>query len=120
MKTFSHCPKCHKPMLHEEMRKGKGISTWNLSCQSIDHEIIAVTAHGNDNELVTFIVAIKMASQTSDRVYVHWNFDMDQVFIVNGWSVANFRNPPLLPYFEPDLSQYDKLIKKLRTYLTFS
>lgn len=122
VKTFSYCPKCKKPMLNEAITdipgsKGK----WRLSCLGVDHDILAVTPKNRDDILEKMHIAIRMGTAKRDRVYVDWNFEKEELKITEGWIGASFYEPNvIIPYFEPDLSQYDKLIKKLRTYLIFS
>lgn len=94
---------------------------WRLSCLEIDHDILAVTFTNRDDVLERVSIAIHMGNHKSERVYADWNFEKQQLKITEGWFGPSFYlDSSALPYFEPDLTQYDKLIKKLRTYLTFS
>lgn len=120
MKTFSHCPKCHEPMLNEEIRKVGDITTWRLTCQkTLTHDILAVTMMEDDKQLEHLRIAIKMAADRKDRKFIDWDFYKKQITITHGWNGPSFYQPNLIPFFEPDLSEYDKFIKKFRTYVTF-
>jgi len=119
MKIFSHCPKCHKPMLNTEC--GPHLSRWRLSCQSIDHDILALTPSGQFEMIENLRIAIFMGIYLDNRVYTDWNFPKKELCITEGMFGPSFYIPnSVIPFFEPDLSNYDKLIRKIKSYLAFS
>jgi hypothetical protein len=108
-------------MLNEGCGGGVHPERWRLSCIYLDHDILGLTVVGHDELLECLQIAIRMGTDKRDRVYVNWNFEDKELTITKGWLGASFYEPNvIIPYFEPDLAQYDKLIKKLRTYLIFS
>lgn len=122
MKIFNRCPKCKKPMLNEIVQGIPGCNgKWRLTCLAIDHDILALTKKGRDDILESVHIAIRMDPKKMHRIYADWNFDKKELTITNGWLGPSFYEPnAIVPYFEPNLARYDKLIKKLLTYLIFS
>jgi hypothetical protein len=121
MKTFSHCPVCKDPMRNEPCSKriDGGAERWRIVCDKhLDHDILALTIVGHDDLLLHLQIAVYMNTIIWNRIYANWNFEKKELTIDKGRGML--RHNVIIPYFEPDLTQYDKLLKKMRVYLTFS
>lgn len=49
--------------------------------------------------------------------YVTWVFTKKELFVMDITGKSNLTH---LPYFEPDLTSYSKLVDKIKTYILFS
>ena len=119
MKTFSHCPKCKDPMRSEPCGGPVG-ERWRIVCDKhLDHDVLCLTVPGHDDLLFLLCVAIRMTSGKNDRIYANWDFDKEELRITKGMRASGIHDI-FIPYFYPNLGEYDKLIKKLLTYRLFS
>lgn len=119
MKTFSHCPKCKNPMQNESFA-GPRYERWRISCEKhLDHDILCLTSDGHDDLLSLLCIAFRITSNKEGKLYANWDFDKEELKITRCYRVSDI-NEIYVPYFEPNLIRYDKLIKKMRTLLTFS
>lgn len=129
MKTFSNCPKCKLPMLNEDLvgfdyRRKDITNYWRLSCKNIDHEIEAYT--DPDNSFSLCLDRLRITIMSPSQKYALWSFPKNTLVILSHNSfpssamIASFPQELKLPFFIPDLKNYDKLINKLRTYIAFS
>lgn len=111
MRTPYRCPKCGGPLLNQAM-----ITHWAMKCvKHLTHYIVIYTPSTSDQiDMIT--IAVIMGTSMMDRVYASWDFPGQVLTISNGYLESN----QVIPFFEPNLSEYDKLIQKMRTYLTFS
>ena len=55
---------------------------------------------------------------TSPTIYVTWDFVLQRVYITKKEEFKAVDQT--IPWFEPDLTNYNKLINKVKTYLVFS
>lgn len=108
MKSFIKCPKCHRPLLNEAVTTRDGKEVWYKKCISISHGITCVV--DDNDEISTIIIVIDVNS----HVIANWRMDNETLCVVKGKSVTN------IPFFEPDFTDYDKILQKLKTYITFS
>jgi len=139
MNTFSHCPKCKQPMLNESqvgfdrgysmgLTKGPGLRRfWQLSCsKSLDHRIVANT-NINDNAILDGLsIHIIMPTADEGGKFALWDFANKYLSILESTLITprtrslSWKERELeIPFFIPDLSNYDKLLNKLRTCITF-
>lgn len=138
MNTFSHCPKCKQPMLNEaavgfDRRYGMGLTKdpglrrfWHLSCsKNIDHNVVAYTDLNDDAILDRLRIHIVMPTADENGKYALWDFTnkylsvIESVLIIPSSSIPWTARELELPFFIPDLSNYDKLMNRLKTCLTF-
>ena len=121
MKVPNKCPCCDEPLLNEYYELGAEKTSYlRQTCQSkIDHHIIFQSIQGKDNEVAKVIIYIKQSAPTVRAI---WDLQRLQLTIVkNGQEIdSSFQKYTEIPFFEPDLSDYSKLLDKLKTYLIFS
>lgn len=79
-------------------------------CHQINHNI-NVTAKGSKVNRVSIV------TKYPNGIVVTWLYDDN---IIRLQSVPSFSAYHYLKWFEPDFSDYKKLLKKLKTYITFS
>lgn len=114
MKTFKCCPCCGNPLLNEVMTGIQEVH--RRSCMKrLDHKF-TTTIDSKRDEIVT--MGIEISPQ--GMVRFQWNFKNKTAFVAKGPPEQAKETAVYLPYFEPDLSDYWKLVNKLRTYITFS
>ena len=116
-------------MLFHEVKNIPGSrDRWRVTCDKhMDHQVQYMTSTNNGEVVEDLEVAIHMSTRRqtahsrAGNIYAHWNFKKQHLTITRGWLGETFYEPnSVVPWFEPNLSEYDKLIKKLRTYITFS
>lgn len=115
-------------MFHEVKGIPGSKDRWRVTCDKhLNHQIQYMTSTNNGEIIEDLEVAIYMNKHIRAGInrlgntYAHWNFKKQHLTITDGFLGETFYEPnSLVPWFEPDLSEYDKLIKKLKTYLTFS
>lgn len=76
-----------------------------------NHRVVILTAPGNDDEVRRITLKVK------DGLLVSWNLK-DELCWLSKTMDLELRQ--YLPYFEPDLSDYQKLINKVKIYILFS
>jgi hypothetical protein len=113
MKVLSHCPKCHGPLLNEAVPT-ISLPYWTKSClNKPDHKFIITTVPGNDDLIVRITLQVKT------DLMVTWDPTTSKCWVSDDWDL--FPHPAMyIPYFEPDLSDYQKLIDKVKLYVLFS
>lgn len=116
MKVPSLCPCCHRPLLNESLLT-PGAASWRKICDKyVDHYICIATIPGRDNEIKRLTIRLKNGEGTTSQLitwkpeekkcWVHYTWDLDKEY--------------QLPYWEPDMSDYSKLLAKVKLYLIFS
>lgn len=120
---YSICPKCHSPLTQEEMpfvrdvnlskikksdmRKGK---IWKKFCnRHLNHTFSLIF---DINTEMTISTHISLPTKKSFTVY-SWYYRDQKLQITTDSS------NDILPWFEPDFNQWNKLINKLKTYTLF-
>lgn len=127
MKMPSHCPTCGDPMLLEY----RGEWRQTLVCQKRLNHYIKLTGHLSDDSLHDEVYAIRV--RLNSKVPPTWaefviNPSANYIYIWSGDSQIVWRSDKqrfqmagtALPYFEPDLTNYNKLVEKVKIYLLFS
>jgi hypothetical protein len=111
MKTPIDCPFCGDPLLNDFREAAGGIIYLTKTCNKrIDHTI-KIRACRLDNDYVDWICI-----PYSDNTNVLWYMGTGSLILNNTSSGSDYR----LPFFEPDLSNYKKLVQKIKIYLLFS
>lgn|SRR5277367_234583 len=112
MKLPINCPVCGDIMLTEF----KDLETTYKSCtKRLNHRIIIISYHDHNNNDVD---TIKIRISNDPQIWVTWDFLFKDVYIES----AEFPETIGLsiPFFKPDLSDYRKLVDKVKTYIVFS
>jgi len=116
MKIFEYCPFC-KSLL--QSRDNGDISVnkkcyvckkIDMTCKYLDNKAL-YPKEDPDNDIYNIEVTI------SDRLIVGWWLESEETYI---YSPKAEYGSARLPWFEPDLSDYDKLSKKIKLYALFS
>lgn len=112
MKAPSQCPYCKRNLVNEYIPGPQGTSHWRKSCTHIpNHSITIYTDPGNDDEIGTLFIRVKIG------LLISWNFTKKECKLLKSLEPLSDLN---LPFFEPDLSNYTKLIEKIKIYILFS
>lgn len=118
MKAPSNCPFCNDPMINDfpstrmhetQVKRCSKRANHNFSC--------SLLIDSNEAFMITIIISHEPFLKAV------WNLTNSELFIfntfqVNGKLTGNTRLQ--LPYFIPDLNNWNKLMNKLKLYLTFS
>jgi hypothetical protein len=110
MKTFIHCPKCKKPLVSDYRPLHDTTGYWTKDCITPNHRIYTRTIVGNDSELEDLLITL---SNKHLKMAV-WEFQAKKLYIRTS-DHPNY----YLPFFLPDLSDYDKLVEKIKTLMIF-
>jgi hypothetical protein len=109
MITPIHCPFCGDVLLTTY----KGDSVLLKTCdRRIGHEISYFANVPTDT-----VYKVKIRIDGTPVKYVTWVFTKKELFLIARTGQSNIT---YLPYFEPDLTNYNKLVDKIRTYILFS
>lgn len=115
MNIPTHCPKCGDVLLCEEVFALKS-DVWRKVCNKrLNHKF---SVFHSVNGVVVDNVCIQIAGAT----FAHWDLKNNTLTIAKeGLSVKKTEESSFdIPYFHPDISNYDHLVAKLQTYIIFS
>jgi hypothetical protein len=110
MEIYTNCPKCHDALLNDYSNN----SLFQSCKKYVDHQIFFWSDKGK-----VFGVAIQIYPNGSNN-FVFCNLRKKFSKLYDGPTSLATAVEISVPYFEPDFSNYDALIKKFRTYITFS
>jgi hypothetical protein len=115
MKIPIHCPKCGDILLNEEVFKVSNVVVWRKSCTKRLGHKFAAYYNIDDSELSG--ICIQIVGNTE----AHWDFKNNLLSVNKNAKTLKDRleSTKLIPYFEPDLSNYKKLVSKMKTYILF-
>ena len=111
----------HKSRAVGQQLFGQGeAEIWIKRCaKHLDHAIQYDIARSCvlNTEVIRFL-AIRI---NQSNIWANWNPHYQQLFLGRARDGSFiYTDAVQIPYFEPDVEEYDKLVNKLRTYLTFS
>lgn len=116
MKTPITCPKCHGPLLNTELPLRNGESAWKKTCTNkLNHHFTCVT-HQYDDDLVEIIVI--GINRGNVPLKISWYFTPRMLMVYK--EVIGSDDAIRIPWVEPNIHEYDKLIDKIKTYIVFS
>lgn len=118
MNIPTHCPKCKGPLTNDFYEDRKGNYFIKRCRTRPDHQFQCIFDE-NAPDLKSATVSISM----NPLIRVAWRFDECTLSVARGSLEEIIRNngqEEQLPFFEPDFSNYKKLINKLKLYVTFS
>jgi hypothetical protein len=117
MKAFTHCPKCKNPLLNTLVKLRNGSEVWRKSCvNQVDHNFMSLTKMGDDDELSSMGLTLNFKTQ----IKITWDLNIKRIYVTKGDFKLLTNEGQQIPWFEPDVSNYSKLVEKLKTYVTFS
>lgn len=111
------CPICNKIMLTTYHESYSDSMFLTKSCnQNITHKLEFNNYNSNSDQ----VYSIKFSAAFFPKVYMVWNFG-NKLFSVIKENNREFAAPIVndMPVFNPDFSDYRKLIEKVKIYLTF-
>ena len=116
MKMLKACPRCKGPLLNEYVQT-RGLKTLlKLSCtKSLGHYFVMKSFVDDHDRPQSMTLGV---GDRSHMTLAIWYLDNKKLLITPFISVHGDIDE--LPYVEPDLSDYDKLVNKVRTYILFS
>lgn len=105
----ANCPICNSPYGNEFV--GQYNNTHIKRCQQINHNI---SLYARDNSIYKALLILR---KTKTVTVVAWLYNDKAVRLQ---SIPQFSDYQYLEWFEPDFSNYKKLMKKVKTYIAFS
>lgn len=116
MKTPITCPKCHGPLLNTEIPLRGGANVWKKTCTTkLNHHFTCVTKQHDDDSIEILVLGI---NQRSVPIKISWYFTPRMLMVYK--EVVGSVDAIKIPWVEPNLDMYDKLVEKIKTYITFS
>lgn len=112
MKAPTHCPVCGDAMVNTFPPAEDLSERVTKSCtRRLSHKI-TILADGDE--------VSQMSIDLGNGLEAIFMFLMDKIWIQPSFGSKKKTDFVILPFFEPDLSDYKKLVDKVRTYLVFS
>lgn len=112
MKVPINCPVCGDPMLNTFPPAEDLNNRVTKSCTSrLNHKIVVLVDGDEVNQ---------MSIDLGNGLEAIWLFLMGKIWIQPTKGSKREDNFVILPFFEPDLTNYNKLVDKVKTYLVFS
>jgi hypothetical protein len=118
MKDFPNCPKCGGILQNDYAPIGPHEEVLTKICKKSDH-YFKCTLDSNSNKVERVTIRIS----TAPFIKVSWNIDSSKVIVTKGTlkeALEKGGGDFELPFFEPDFTNYDRLVEKIKTLLIFS
>ena len=116
MQSFSKCPCCGDILLisYIDILGKSEKDLLRKQCYKIDHKFHCIY---DSDETILFTIGLEI--DPSNGLSTSWNFNTKKINIYN--PRKNFNSPlyNAIPWFEPDFSDYKKLLNKLKTYVIY-
>lgn len=100
-----NCPVCGHPFVNEFITKR--LDRHFKKCAQINHDICISSDYKNVNYIS---IVVK-------NIVATWWYEKN---LLSVHSRIHDKSPQFIEWFEPDFSDYKKLIRKLKTYIVFS
>lgn len=124
MKAPSKCPFCNDPLMNDFQLSFQKETQTKYCSKRVNHNF-RCSSHIDTDEI--FIISIIMSHNPFMKAI--WNFTDKKLSVLGKRPMNNLAGKTLtdivatridLPYFIPDLSNWNILINKIKTYLVFS
>jgi hypothetical protein len=119
VKTLTHCPKCHDPLLSTYIPEvGGSTAFWIKDCSThLNHKFSSITSVMDENKLYDLEISITMIP----CIYAVWYLQSQILHIRKSINKQDFYILTV-PYFDPEpyINDYDKLINKIKIYMVMS
>lgn len=107
----TQCPCCSRNLLNENMPT-VGLAYWRKSCYWMpNHKIIIHTIPGNDDAVHRITIRVR------EGLMISWDLKEQTCWLSKSMDLEWNQ---MLPFFEPDLSDYKKLMNRIKIYILFS
>ncbi len=115
MAIYNSCPICNNSFVKEKIYTDKGHFYEWLTCEKEHLKFSQVIV--DSNKLDTFSITLSL----NPLIRVAWLLSTKEVFIAKGDLnyIMNHNSNVNIPYIEPDFSNYEKLLNKIKTYSLF-
>lgn len=112
MKAPTHCPICGDPLLNIFPPAEEFSTRVDKSCNKrLSHGIAMIC---EDDEVKSLSIGLDRGT----HLQATWFFTLREIWILN---MSKKEIPAVvIPFFDPDFSNYKKLVNKIKTYLLFS
>ena len=111
MITPIFCPACKKPLTNTFL----GLKIIKKQCNQYNHSF---TCTVNDNLYENSLLSISVKIDLTSGTTVLWDFVTKKIFVFNP-KKNQFPMTQSIPWFEPNLLNFNGLIKKIKTYICF-
>lgn len=111
MKYFTHCPICHNVFVNDKIYSYHFKQTIHIKkCYSKLNHTLVITYDDNDiQEMLR--AAVVMERGYNNSIYCSWSF-VNKTITINNMKLHD------TCWFEPDFTNYKKLLNKVKTYIT--
>ena len=111
MKVPTKCPFCGDTLLNTFPPAEDFNNQVTKYCnRRVIHKVTIIV---ENDEVVTF----SMSLEYNTKLQITWGFKSGKLWV---WDDKPFSPITYLPFFDPDFSDYRKLVNKIKTYLVFS
>ena len=112
MKAPTHCPVCGDPMLNTFPPAEDLSNKVTKSCTLRLNHKITLIAEGDE--------VSQLSIDLGNGLEAIFLFLLNKIWVQSNKSNTIGIDYTILPFFEPNLSNYKKLVEKVKTYLVFS
>jgi hypothetical protein len=122
VKPPAKCPYCGSPMLNDYTDSLINATLLNQSCvMHLDHAI-KIRSHADNKNYRVHTIMVRIAIGPPGT-WAMWNLDELTLVVAKGSLLTpeGMRNRGTsVPFFVPNLSDYPKLVDKIKTYIVFT
>ena len=112
MKLPINCPICNSPLLNEYQNHITGGVELRKKCLSINHQLFIRADQPYEN---IALLSLRLGYNS----FIYW--DYENMDLQKSCFILTEQKPILtLPWFDPDFSNYKKLLNKIKLYCVFS
>jgi hypothetical protein len=122
MQMINSCPCCSGPLVNDFVPTKNKKEFLKKSCnKKLDHKFSIQSFADNHDEIERVYVTV----DTGKLVTVVWDLLIKELYVTQflGYPNLNYttkKSAYRLPYTDPDLSDYPKLVRRIKTYIVFS
>jgi|ERR1035437_1452374 hypothetical protein len=110
MQALENCPICGSLMVNNP----RIIGDIYKKCSGAHENMFHCDYWKDNNNCITSINLHIEGEELMTRLTAYWNYGNNTFYINTGYRTKN------LPWFEPNLSNYNALVQKVKTYILFS
>lgn len=107
------CPICNNAMINKYYTLTGGSEFLKKTCTNITHNVSYKSCYNDYDSTLELVI------NSSTNKFI-WNFEYELLFVVKSNVIKTPSNSIKLPFFMPDLYNYNNLLNKLKTYVLIS